>query len=105
MVNNPEVLILDEPTSALDPKVREDFYDLLRKLNEEEQTTILLVSHDVGSIGKYTNKMLYLDQRLVFFGDYENFCKSEDMTDYFGFQSQHKMCWRHGHDESVDASC
>ncbi len=66
MVNNPEVLILDEPTSALDPKVREDFYDLLRKLNEEEQTTILLVSHDVGSIGKYTNKMLYLDQRLVF---------------------------------------
>lgn len=105
MVNNPDLLILDEPTSALDPKVREEFYDLLRKLNEVEQTTILLVSHDVGSIGKYTNKMLYLDQRLVFFGDYKAFCKSDDMTAYFGFQSQHKICWRHGHNESVDTSC
>lgn len=105
MVNNPELLILDEPTSALDPQVREDFYLLLQQLNEVEKTTILLVSHDVGSIGKYTNKMLYLDQRLVFFGDYKDFCASKDMTAYFGFQSQHKICWRHGSNECTDSSC
>lgn len=105
MVNNPELLILDEPTSALDPQVREEFYQLLNQLNEEEQTTILLVSHDVGSVGKYTNKMLYLDQRLVFFGDYKDFCASKDMTAYFGYQSQHKICWRHGKDESTDTCC
>ncbi len=40
--------------------------------------------------------MLYLDHRLIFFGDYKDFCHSNDMTDYFGFETQHKMCWQHG---------
>lgn len=95
MVNDPRLLILDEPTSALDPKVREDFYQLIAELNQKEGMTILLVSHDIGSIGKYTKKMMYLDRELVFFGDYEEFCKSTDMTAYFGHAAQHQFCWRH----------
>lgn len=100
MVNSPKMLILDEPTSALDPKVREDFYMLIGELNRKEGTTILLVSHDIGSIGKYTKKMMYLDRKLVFFGDYDAFCKSPDMTAYFGHSAQHQFCWRH-----TDGSC
>jgi zinc transport system ATP-binding protein len=96
MVGKPEILILDEPTSALDPKIRTEFYEMIRALNERHQVTILLVSHDIGSVGKYTNKMLYLDQRLVFYGDYKDFCHSQDMTQYFGYETQHKMCWQHG---------
>jgi zinc transport system ATP-binding protein len=37
---------------------------------------VLLVSHDVGSIGKYASKLLYLDRRIVFYGNFEEFCKS-----------------------------
>lgn len=96
MVGEPEILILDEPTSALDPKIRADFYAMIKDLNRNKNVTILLVSHDIGSIGQYTNKMLYLDHRLIFFGDYRDFCHSNDMTDYFGFETQHKMCWQHG---------
>ncbi|NJD04361.1 MAG: metal ABC transporter ATP-binding protein [Ruminiclostridium sp.] len=95
LVSSPELLILDEPASALDPKIREDFYGILKDLNEKEGVTILLVSHDMASIGQYTKKMLYLDRRLVFFGSYEEFCKSPDMTVYFGHLSQHQFCWRH----------
>jgi len=95
MVGEPHLLILDEPTSALDPKIREEFYTLLGELNEKDGMTILLVSHDMGSIGKYTKKMLYLDRRLVFYGSYEEFCKSSEMTQYFGHMSQHQFCWRH----------
>lgn len=95
MVSSPKLLILDEPTSALDPKVRDTFYELIRELNEKEGMTVLLVSHDIGSVGKYTKKMMYLDRRLVFFGDYESFCKSTDMTSYFGHSAQHQFCWRH----------
>ena len=95
MVMEPRLLILDEPTSALDPKIREEFYTILGKLNEKDGVTILLVTHDIGSIGKYTKKMLYIDQGLVFYGSYEEFCKSTQMTHYFGYMSQHQFCWRH----------
>jgi len=97
MASSPQLLVLDEPTSALDPKIREEFYELLGLLNEQEGMTILLVSHDMASIGKYTKKLLYLDRRIVFYGGYDEFCGSEDMGAYFGPLSQHQICWRHGH--------
>jgi zinc transport system ATP-binding protein len=99
MVNSPAMLILDEPTSALDPQIREEFYELIGGLNREDNVTILLVSHDVGSIGKYSKKMLYLDQKLIFYGTYLDFCNSKEMTDYFGFFTQHQFCWRHSDGE------
>jgi zinc transport system ATP-binding protein len=99
LVNSPKMLVLDEPTNALDPKIREDFYELIKNLNITDNVTIMLVSHDVGSIGKYTKKMLYLDRKLIFFGSYEEFCDSTDMTEYFGFLSQHNFCWRHTNGE------
>ena len=95
MVSFPKLLVLDEPTSALDPGIRDEFYELLTGLNKNDNVTILLVSHDVSIIGRYTNKMLYLDRKLLFYGGYEEFCKSERMTEYFGYISQHQICWRH----------
>lgn len=94
-VNSPKLLILDEPTNALDPKMREEFYGLVREMNEVQNVTVLLVSHDIGSVGKYTKKIMYIDRELIFFGDYTKFCESEDMTEYFGLSTQHQVCWRH----------
>lgn len=96
MVSAPKMLVLDEPTSALDPKIREEFYALLQELNAEG-VTIMLVSHDMGSVGKYTRKLMYLDGQILFYGTYNDFCHSEDMTAYFGELTQHKLCWRHDH--------
>jgi zinc transport system ATP-binding protein len=95
LVNEPKLLILDEPTSALDPLIREELYTLLSEFNTAGGITILLVSHDIGSIGKYTKKMLYLDRKLVFYGSYGDFCGSDTMTEYFGYETQHRICWRH----------
>ncbi len=95
LVNEPKLLILDEPTSALDPLIRDELYTLLSDFNTAGGITILLVSHDIGSIGKYTKKMLYLDRKLIFYGSYGDFCGSETMTEYFGYETQHRICWRH----------
>ena len=76
MVNKPELLIMDEPTSALDPRVREDFYRLIQEINTVDGTTILLVSHDLGSVQKYARKMLVLDREVVFFDAVEKFATS-----------------------------
>ncbi len=95
LVRDPSVLILDEPTTALDPQTREDFYAMTADLNKKSGKTIMLISHDSGSVGKYANKLLYVDRTLVFYGDFEDFCRSEDMTHYFGQFSQHLICHRH----------
>lgn len=94
LVHHPQLLILDEPTVALDPQSRESFYTTVKKLNKEKCVTILLVSHDVGSVGQYASKLLYLDREIIFYGTFEEFCKSPKMSDYFG-AGQHMICHRH----------
>lgn len=95
LVNNPELLIFDEPTAALDPEIRDSFYNLVAKMNKERNTTILLVTHDTGTIGKYASSMLYLDKKVLFWGDFQQFCQSAEMAKFFGEHAQHLICHRH----------
>ncbi len=95
MVGSPSLLILDEPTTALDPETRENFYAVLKQLNRDHGVTIVLVTHDTWSIGHYASRLIYLDKRLVFDGDFDDFCRSEEMTAFFGEYAQHLICHRH----------
>jgi len=95
IVGNPDFLILDEPTSALDPSTRERFFALIEEMNHLRQITIILVTHDIANIGRYTSKLLYLDKSVIFYGSFLNFCESADVTTVFGSFSQHIICHRH----------
>ncbi|MDX9779300.1 MAG: metal ABC transporter ATP-binding protein [Patescibacteria group bacterium] len=95
LIREPELLILDEPTTALDPQVREKFFSLLSRYNQEKKMAIIMVTHDTAEIGRYAQKLAYLDQRLIFFGDFAEFCHSKQMKDYFGDFSQHIICHQH----------
>jgi zinc transport system ATP-binding protein len=95
LVNEPRILILDEPTTALDPEARERFFSVLARVNGESRTTIIIITHDIGTIGRYASKLLYVDKTVVFFGGFDNFCESPDMATYFGEHSQHLICHRH----------
>ena len=96
LAGEPELLLLDEPTVALDPVYREDFYRTLGAWNRERGTTILLVTHDSATIGHHASKLLYLDRTLVFFGSFDDFCRSPAMTARFGEFQQHMICHQHG---------
>lgn len=95
IVHEPELIILDEPTAAIDPETRERFFDLLANLHRQKERTIILVTHDIGSIGRYASKMLLLDKRIIFDGTFDAFCQSAEMTHLFGSSSQHLICHRH----------
>jgi zinc transport system ATP-binding protein len=95
LVKNPEVLLLDEPTIAIDPEIRQKFFNILVDLNRQKQVTIVLVTHDIGDIGRYAQKLLYLDKEMIFYGGFDDFCQSAEMTDLFGPFSQHLICHRH----------
>ncbi len=95
LVNEPELLILDEPTTALDPETREKFFGTLKDLNEQKKVTLIIITHDIGTIGKYASRLLYLDKQVVFCGGFDDFCESNEMSNYFGEYSQHVICHRH----------
>lgn len=95
LISQPEILIFDEPSTALDPNSRDSFFRLLQSLNQEKGITIILITHDTGYIGKYANKLLYLDRELIYFGKFSEFCADNKMKSYFGEHEQHIICHQH----------
>lgn len=60
LINNPKILLLDEPTASVDVTMEKDIYDTLKMLNTS--TTILLITHDVGFVSSYVNKICCLNR-------------------------------------------
>ena len=69
---NPEVLILDEPTAGLDPKGRDRILGQILEYHKEQKNTILLVSHSMEDVAKYTEKVLVMNHsRVAMFDEVE----------------------------------
>jgi len=92
IVNQPELLVLDEPVSSIDPETRKEFFEYTARLNKEKKTTILLITHDVGHSVDYTNKLMFMDKKILFYGGYGQFCASPIMEAQFGAEIQHIVC-------------
>lgn len=95
LVNSPSLLIMDEPSTALDPETRINFFELIKKINQEQGTTIIIITHDTAQAGQYADQLLYLDKKIIFFGPFSDFCHSQEMEKYFGHFTQHLICHQH----------
>ncbi|WP_328407317.1 ABC transporter ATP-binding protein [Nocardia sp. NBC_00403] len=60
IVGRPELLFLDEPTAGFDPEARREFHDLVHRLADDHQTTILLTTHDLDEAEKLADRILIL---------------------------------------------
>ncbi len=79
-----KLLILDEPITGLDPSAIQDFYQLVKKLNKEENVAILMVSHDMANIVHQADKILQLRQKPLFWGPMKEYVKSEIAHSFLG---------------------
>jgi zinc transport system ATP-binding protein len=61
----PNILVLDEPMSGVDHSGREQFYELLSALRREYDFAVLLVSHDLATLARFADRMVFLDHRIV----------------------------------------
>lgn len=61
--SQPKILLLDEPTASVDTQTERGFYELLKKLHKE--LAIVIVSHDVGVISTYVEKIGCLNKKLI----------------------------------------
>lgn len=70
-----KALLLDEPVSGLDPVVTQDMYALIRGLNREG-VTIMMISHDLQAASAYATHVLHLGHK-IFFGTREEYLHSD----------------------------
>ena len=60
MINTPKLLIADEPTTALDVTVQSQIVHLLKKINKENNTAILFISHDLSLVKRLCKKVIVM---------------------------------------------
>ena len=75
-----KLLLLDEPVSGLDPKVTIDMYHLIKDLNSEG-ITIIMISHDIATAVRYASHILHIGST-TFFGTTQEYRKS-DVGNFF----------------------
>jgi ABC-type lipoprotein export system ATPase subunit len=64
LINNPKIILADEPTGNLDTRIGGEIVQLLRRLNEEERQTFVIITHDVA-VAENADRIVYLKDGLI----------------------------------------
>ena len=86
----PNLLILDEPVSGVDINGTRDFYEILSKLKNQYDMSIILVSHDLELVKKYADKVILLDKCVKKQGTAKEVFDSKEFKESFGIRSMSK---------------
>lgn len=104
LVSEPDLLILDEPTVGVDAGNVSSFYQMLANLNKERGITLLLVTHDIGTISDKVSHVACLNKHLHFHGETKEFesLSMKGMSDLYGhdvhvLEHEHKHEHEHEH--------
>ena len=81
----PDLLVLDEPVSGVDMAGLDLFYKRVTELRDRQHMAILLVSHDLGLIRKYADRVVLLDKTVVAQGDADEVFATDAFREAFGF--------------------
>ncbi len=94
LLNKPELLILDEPTVGIDSHSQINFYNLLRTLNQENNLTIILVSHEIDVLSKEVDKVACINKNLIYHGHPQKLLEENLIEKLYG---KHQRLITHQH--------
>ncbi|MEU3225043.1 ABC transporter ATP-binding protein [Streptomyces sp. NPDC006976] len=84
LVNNPELLIADEPTTALDVTVQAQILDLIRDLQKEFGSAVIMITHDLGVVAEMADDLLVM---------YGGRCVERGPAEKVFYEAQHPYTW------------
>ena len=87
LVSDPELLILDEPTVGVDAENVQSFYQMLDDLNKNLGITLVLVTHDIGTITDKVTHVVCLNKNIYFQGKADEYAELRNsMSPFIGFE-------------------
>lgn len=95
VIDDPDVLLFDEPTSGIDVGGEETIYNLLKKLRDQMDMTILLISHDLNVVYKYADNVMCINKEMICYGAPNEVLDPSALTKLYGEASFYK----HEHDK------
>ncbi len=84
MIGDPNVLLCDEPTAGVDIPREEQIYDTLHRLQDEQQLTLLLISHDLSLVYRHAARVLCLNRQMVCYGVPQDVLTPENLQRLYG---------------------
>ena len=84
---HPDYIVLDEPTAMLDPKGRKEVMEALQRLNQEQEMTVILITHDMEEAALASRVILLADGQMRFDGRPENFFGADALLAEMGMEA------------------
>jgi len=84
LIGNPDVLLFDEPTTGIDITGKETIYQLLERLKNEKKLTIILVTHDLSVVYKFSDRVICLNKCPVCQGTPKEVLSPEILSKLYG---------------------
>lgn len=89
LAQQPRVLLLDEPTSAMDLKMTSSFMQLIKKINEDQNITIILIHHDLHLMKDYASRIICMDKSIEWIGPPDDSELNDILLRLFFYNSAH----------------
>jgi zinc transport system ATP-binding protein len=84
LIGNPNVLLFDEPTTGIDIYGEETIYQLLERLKKEKNLTMILVTHDLNVVFKFSDYVICLNKCLICQGKPKETITPENLSKLYG---------------------
>jgi len=84
LASKPKLLVLDEPSTGVDSVAQEDLYELLAKLRDEQDISVVMVSHDIGAITSHADRVACLNRQIHYHGEPDSCFASEITQKVYG---------------------
>jgi zinc transport system ATP-binding protein len=84
LLGRPTALLFDEPTSGVDEPGQERLYEMIRRVQEAERLTVLLISHELSVVYRYATNVLCLSRERPCFGVPEEILTPERIEQVYG---------------------
>ena len=84
---HPDYIVLDEPTAMLDPKGRKEVMEALQRLNQEQEMTVVLITHDMEEAALASRVILLTDGQVRFDGTPEEFFGADALLAEMGMEA------------------